>query len=118
MGAEHDLVDVLVETPQGSRKKYEYDKERKGMRLDRRLFSATVYPADYGFIPDTVGEDGEVLDALVLTEEPTFPGCWVTGRPIGVFWIAYDGSREAKILAEAAERKQADAQRSMSPRMK
>jgi len=98
MDADHDLVDILVETPQGSRKKYEYDKERKGMRLDRRLFSATVYPADYGFIPDTVGEDGEALDALVLTEEPTFPGCWVTGRAIGVFWIAYDGAREAKIL--------------------
>ncbi|MEN3315744.1 MAG: inorganic pyrophosphatase [Acidimicrobiaceae bacterium] len=99
MGAEHELVDVLVETPQGSRKKYEYDKERHGMRLDRRLFSATVYPADYGLIPDTVGEDGEALDALVLTQEPTFPGCWVTARPIGVFWIAYDGEREAKILA-------------------
>jgi inorganic pyrophosphatase len=94
-----DLVDVLVETPQGSRKKYEYDHERKGMRLDRRLFSATVYPADYGFIPDTEGADGEALDALVITEEPTFPGCWVTARPIGVFWIAYDDHREAKIVA-------------------
>lgn len=99
MADEHDLVDILVETPQGSRKKYEYDEARKGMRLDRRLFSATVYPADYGFIPDTEGADGEALDALVITEEPTFPGCWVTGRPIGVFWIAYDGAREAKIIA-------------------
>jgi inorganic pyrophosphatase len=95
-------VDVLVETPQGSRKKYEYDADRKAMRLDRRLFSATVYPTDYGFIPDTEGEDGEALDALVLTEEPTFPGCWVTARVIGVFWIAYDGQREAKIIAVPA----------------
>jgi inorganic pyrophosphatase len=94
-----ELVDVLVETPQGSRKKYEYDHERKGLRLDRRLFSATIYPADYGFIPDTESEDGEALDVLVLTEEPTFPGCWVTARPIGVFWIAYDDKREAKIIA-------------------
>ncbi len=99
MADENERVDVLVETPQGSRKKYEYDKERGGMRLDRRLFSAAVYPADYGFIPDTVGADGEALDALVVTEEPTFPGCWVTGRPIGVFWIAYDEAREAKIIA-------------------
>ncbi len=94
-----DLVDVLVETPQGSRKKYEYDHDRNALRLDRRLFSATVYPADYGFVPDTEGEDGEALDALVITEEPTFPGCWVTARPIGVFWIAYEDAREAKILA-------------------
>ena len=97
-----DLVDVLVETPQGSRKKYEYDHDRKGLRLDRRLFSATVYPADYGFVPETESEDGEALDALVITEEPTFPGCWVAARPIGVFWIAYDESREAKILAVPA----------------
>ena len=94
-----DLVDVLVETPQGSRKKYEYDHEKHALRLDRRLFSATVYPADYGFVPDTEGQDGEALDALVITAEPTFPGCWVTARPIGVFWIAYDDGREAKILA-------------------
>lgn len=93
------VVDVLVETPQGSRKKYEYDADRRAMRLDRRLFSATVYPADYGFIPDTEGEDGEALDVLVLADEATFPGCWVTARPIGVFWIAYDDKREAKVIA-------------------
>ncbi len=102
MPPDEGLVDVLVETPQGSRKKYEYDHDRKGMRLDRRLFSATVYPADYGFIPDTESDDGEALDALVITEEPTFPGCWVTARPIGVFWIAYDGNREAKVVAVPA----------------
>lgn len=92
-------VDALVETPQGSRKKYEWDHERGALRLDRRLFSATIYPADYGFIPDTEGADGEALDILIVTEEPTFPGCWVTARPIGVCWIAYDGEREAKIIA-------------------
>ena len=102
MPQDDELVDVFVETPQGSRKKYEYDHERKALRLDRRLFSATVYPADYGFVPDTEGEDGEALDALVITQEATFPGCWVTARPIGVFWIAYDESREAKILSVPA----------------
>jgi inorganic pyrophosphatase len=94
-----DSIDVLVETPQGSRKKYEYDHERKALRLDRRLFSATVYPADYGFVPDTLGTDGEALDALILAQEPTFPGCWVLARPIGVFWLAHDEGREAKIVA-------------------
>ncbi len=94
------VVDVLVETPQGSRKKYEYDHERNALRLDRRLFSAAVYPADYGFLPDTAGADGEPLDALVVTEDPTFPGCWVSARPIGVFWIEYgDEEREAKVIA-------------------
>lgn len=94
-----ETVDALIETPQGSRKKYEYDHQRQAMRLDRRLFSASVYPADYGFIPGTEAEDGEPLDILVITEEPTFPGCWVTARPIGVCWIAYDDQREAKIIA-------------------
>jgi inorganic pyrophosphatase len=96
---------VLVETPQGSRKKYEYDHERHAMRLDRRLFSATVYPADYGFVPGTVGADGEALDALVLSQDPTFPGCWVAARPIGVFWLSYEGhedEREAKIITVPA----------------
>jgi len=98
MDPKDSLVDVLIETPRGSRKKYEYDHEREALRLDRRLFSATVFPADYGFIPDTRGEDDESLDALVVTDEPTFPGCWVTGRVIGVCWIKYDGVRESKIL--------------------
>ena len=79
----HDrrIIDVVVEIPRGSRNKYEYDHERDVIRLDRRLFSATVYPSDYGFIPDTLGEDGDPLDALVLLDDPTFPGCWVTARP-------------------------------------
>lgn len=91
-------VDVLIETPQGSRSKYEYDGKRHALRLDRRLFSATVFPVDYGFIPETVGADGEDLDALVLTDTPTFPGCWVTARVLGVLWISYGKDREAKII--------------------
>src|SRR5262245_39927228 len=81
----HEVIDVVVEIPKGSRNKYEYDHEQGIMRLDRRLFSATVYPADYGFIPNTLGEDGDPLDALVLVEDPTYPGIWVRGRPVGVF---------------------------------
>jgi inorganic pyrophosphatase len=66
-------VEVVIEIPKGSRNKYEFDHERHVMRLDRRLFTATVYPADYGFIPDTLAEDGDPLDVLVLTSEPTWP---------------------------------------------
>jgi inorganic pyrophosphatase len=92
------LIDVVVEIPRGSRNKYEYDHEAGVMRLDRRLFSATVYPADYGFIPDTLAEDGDPLDALVLLEDPTFPGCWVTARPVGVLWMHDEKGPDAKII--------------------
>jgi len=91
-------IEVMIEIPKGSRNKYEYDHERGVMRLDRRLFSATVYPADYGFVPDTLGEDGDPLDALVLLEDPTFPGCVVEGRPVGVFWMEDEKGPDAKII--------------------
>ena len=96
-----ELIDVLVETPKGSRTKYEWDHERAGLRLDRRLYSSTVFPTDYGYVAETRGADGEALDALVLTEDPTVPGSWVRARPIGVFWITYgeENTREAKIVA-------------------
>jgi inorganic pyrophosphatase len=94
-----DAVDVLIETPKGSRKKYEYDHEHHRMRLDRRLASSTLYPADYGFVPHTEGNDGEALDALVLADDPTAPGTMVSVRPVGVFWIKTDAGPEAKIIA-------------------
>ncbi len=93
-----DNIDVVIEIPRGSRNKYEMDHERGVIRLDRRLFSATVYPADYGFIPDTLGEDGDPLDALVLLEDPTFPGCWVEARPVGVLWMQDEKGPDAKII--------------------
>jgi inorganic pyrophosphatase len=93
-----EVVDVVVEIPAGSRNKYEFDHEKGVMRLDRRLFSATVYPADYGFIPDTLGEDGDPLDALVLLEDPTYPGIWVSGSPVGVFWMEDEHGPDAKII--------------------
>jgi inorganic pyrophosphatase len=99
------IVDVLVETTQGSKHKYEYDHQLRGMRLDRRLYSAVSFPADYGFVAGTEGADGEPLDALVLLEDPTFPGCWVRARVVGVFWIRYDNDgesrREAKLITVA-----------------
>jgi inorganic pyrophosphatase len=91
-------MDVVVEVPRGSRNKYEFDHDHHVMRLDRRLFSATVYPADYGFVPDTLAEDGDPLDAMVLLEEPVFPGCWVRARPIGIFWMEDEKGPDAKII--------------------
>jgi inorganic pyrophosphatase len=70
----HDHVVVIVEIPQGSRNKYEYDAELGAFRLDRMLFSSVHYPADYGYVKDTLAEDGDPLDAMVLVDEPTFPG--------------------------------------------
>jgi inorganic pyrophosphatase len=100
--ADEDLsalaVEVVIEVPRGSRNKYEFDHERHVLHLDRRLFSATVYPADYGFIPETLAEDGDPLDALVLLEEPVFPGCWVRARPVGIFWMEDEKGPDAKII--------------------
>jgi len=94
-------IDVIVEIPRGSRNKYEYDHEHHFIRLDRRLFSATVYPADYGFIPDTLAEDGDPLDALVLLDEPTFPGCVIEAKPVGIFWMTDERGPDAKVITVA-----------------
>ena len=77
--------DVLIEIPKGSRNKYEYDFKLKKIRYDRMIFSSMMYPADYGFIPETLALDGDPLDVLVLVTEPTFPGCVMEVKPIGVF---------------------------------
>ncbi len=91
-------IDVIVEIPRGSRNKYEVDHDTGRIRLDRRLFSATVYPAEYGFVDGTLGEDGDPLDALVILDEPTFPGCVIGCRPVGVFWMIDDAGPDAKII--------------------
>lgn len=98
MSEEPAFVPVVVEIPRGSRNKYEVDHETGQIWLDRRLFSATVYPADYGYIDHTLGEDGDPLDAMVIMEEPTFPGCRVRARPVGVFWMEDDAGPDAKII--------------------
>jgi inorganic pyrophosphatase len=94
--------DVLIEIPRGSRNKYEVDHESGLIRLDRTLFTATQYPADYGFIPDTLGEDGDPLDALVLVQEPTFPGCLIRSRPIGMFRMTDEKGGDDKVLCVPA----------------
>jgi inorganic pyrophosphatase len=91
-------IDVVVETPQGSRNKYIVDQKTGRMRLDRMLFTSTVYPLDYGFVSGTLAEDGDALDALVMLDEPTFPGCLVTVRPVAVFWLHDEDGPDAKVL--------------------
>jgi inorganic pyrophosphatase len=93
-----DIFDVLIEIPKGSRNKYEYDKQKGMMRFDRMLFSAVHYPSDYGFFPETLAEDGDPLDALVLVGEPTFPGCLMSVRPIGLFKRRDEKGPDEKIL--------------------
>jgi len=95
-------IEVIVEIPQGSRNKYEMDHETGRIRLDRMLFTSTRYPLDYGFVPGTLGEDGDPLDALVVLDEPTFPGCYVLARPVAVFWMHDEHGPDAKILAVPA----------------
>ncbi|MCW2973528.1 MAG: ppa [Thermoleophilia bacterium] len=91
-------VEVVVEIPKGSRNKYEIDHDRHIVRLDRRLFTATSYPADYGFVPNTLAEDDDPLDALVLLEEPTVPGCYITARPLGILWMEDEKGPDAKVI--------------------
>ncbi len=89
---------MVVEIPKGSRNKYEMDHDTGEIFLDRMLFTATRYPADYGFFPETVAEDGDPLDALALVSEPTFPGCRIRVRPIGLFLMEDQGEADHKVL--------------------
>src|SRR5260370_23795991 len=95
------LVNAVIEIPRDSVNKYEYDKQLHVFRLDRTLFSPVHYPGDYGFIPSTLGRDGDPLDALVLVEAPSFPGCLMEVRPIGVLGMLGQGKKDEKILAVA-----------------
>ena len=98
MAMSDETIEVFVEVPMGSRNKYEWDFERQAFVLDRMLFTAVRYPGDYGFIPETMAEDGDPLDALVLVEDATFPGCWITSRPVGVIWMEDEKGKDAKII--------------------
>jgi inorganic pyrophosphatase len=95
-------VEVIVEIPRGSRNKYEVDHESGAIWLDRMLFTATQYPLDYGFFPGTLGEDGDPLDAMVLLDEATFPGCHIMARPVAVFFMEDEAGRDAKVLCVPA----------------
>lgn len=92
-------VSVIVEIPAGSRNKYELDKDTGGFRLDRVLYSAVHYPGDYGFIPRTLAGDGDPCDVLVLIKQPTFPGCRIEARPIGMLRMDDRGDPDNKIVA-------------------
>lgn len=94
----NEIIEVLIEIPKGSRNKYEYDKKRKIIKYDRMLFSSVHYPSDYGYIIHTLAEDGDPLDALVLVTEPTFPGCLIDARPIGLFKMWDEKGVDYKIL--------------------
>ncbi|HVW66483.1 MAG TPA: inorganic diphosphatase [Candidatus Peribacteraceae bacterium] len=93
-----DSVNVIVEIPKGSQNKYEFDKELNVLKLDRVLFSSTIYPGDYGFIPQTLASDGDPLDALVFVTNPTFPGTLIEVRPIGVLTMIDQGQGDDKLL--------------------
>ncbi len=92
-----DVV-VFVEIPGGSRNKYEVDAETGAIMLDRRLFTSMTYPADYGFIEGALGDDGDPLDAHVLVGDPTFPGCRIRARPVGVFFMTDEKGSDEKVI--------------------
>ncbi len=94
-----NVVYVVVEIPKGSRNKYEFDKKLGAIRIDRVLYSSMVYPGDYGFVPQTMYDDGDPLDIFVMNNEPTFPGCIIPARPIGLFRMKDKGEPDDKILA-------------------
>ena len=95
-------VEVIIEIPRGQRNKYEVDHQTGRIRLDRMLFTSTRYPADYGFIEDTLADDGDPLDALVLLDEPTFPGCLIYCRVIGMFRMRDEMGADDKVLCVPA----------------
>ena len=94
-----EIVRMIVEIPKGSTNKYEYDGELGMFRLDRALYSPMHYPGDYGFIPGTLAEDNDPLDVLVLVQEPSFTGCLLEVRPVGVLNMVDDKEGDQKVLA-------------------
>ncbi|MDX6153029.1 MULTISPECIES: inorganic diphosphatase [Marinococcus] len=101
--AENKEVEVLIEIPTGSQNKYEFDKDKGVFKLDRVLFSPMFYPAEYGYIDDTLALDGDPLDVLVLVTNPTFPGCVIDARVIGYLNMIDDGDEDQKLLAVPTE---------------
>lgn len=93
-----EVVNAIIEIPKGRRSKFEIDKETGLFRLDRYLFSSSHYPGDYGFIPHTLAEDGDALDVLVMVNEPTFTGCLIRARVIGLFKMIDKGANDFKVL--------------------
>lgn len=92
------LINVLIEIIAGSKNKYEFDKDMQAFALDRVLYSSVQYPYDYGFVPNTLADDGDPLDGMVIMDQPTFPGCVIAARPIGMLEMIDGGDRDEKIL--------------------
>jgi inorganic pyrophosphatase len=92
-------VNAVIEIPRGQTNKYEYDKKLHVFRLDRNLYSPVHYPGDYGFIPSTLSDDGDPLDVLVLVDAPSFTGCVMTVRPIGLLEMVDQKQKDEKVLA-------------------
>jgi inorganic pyrophosphatase len=97
------IINVLIEIAGGSKNKYEFDKDMNAFALDRVLFASVKYPYDYGFVPNTLADDGDPLDGMVIMDEPTFPGCVIAARPIGMLQMIDGGDRDEKILCVPAE---------------
>ncbi len=97
------VINAVIEIPRGSHNKYEYDEKLDEIKLDRILYSPFFYPTDYGFIPHTRSEDGDHLDVLVFITEPTFPGCVLSVRPIGVLDMEDSGDQDWKVIAVAED---------------
>jgi inorganic pyrophosphatase len=93
-----EVVYAVIEIPKGSRNKYEYDKDMEAFALDRVLYSPFIYPAEYGIIPQTLYDDGDPMDIMVLMEQPTFPGCVIETRPIGIMRMIDGEDNDDKIL--------------------
>jgi inorganic pyrophosphatase len=96
------IFDVVIEIPAGSRNKYEINHETHEIRLDRMLFTATRFPHDYGFVKNTLSNDGDPLDALVMLDEPTFPGCVVSARAVAMLRMTDEKGGDDKLLCVAA----------------
>ncbi|MFN5861808.1 MAG: inorganic diphosphatase [Pseudanabaena sp.] len=97
------ILNVLIEIPAGSKNKYEFDKDLNAFALDRVLYSSVQYPYDYGFVPNTLADDGDPLDGMVIMDQPTFPGCIIPARPIGMLIMIDGGDRDEKILCVPAK---------------
>lgn len=97
-----EIVYAVIEVPKGSRNKYEYSKKAGVIKLDRVLYSSLHYPGDYGFIPQSYWHDGDPLDILVMMNEPTFSGCVIEARPLGMFKMIDKGQQDYKVLAVPA----------------
>lgn len=97
------LINVLIEIPAGSKNKYEFDKDLQAFALDRVLYSSVQYPYDYGFVPNTLADDGDPLDGMVIIDQPTFAGCIIAARPIGMLEMIDGGDRDEKILCVPAK---------------